>query len=421
MSRPEVIILGAGAAGLMAADALSEKCNVTIIESAAAPGGRIRSLPLKAGEGVIEAGAEFVHGTLPVTRQLLQEARLTLLKIEGKMFRKERGEWKEQHEMIEGWDELLQAMKEQQQDVTMHDLLMKHFGGEANAALRRHVYQYVQGFDVADPAKVSVQSLYKEWSAEEEDLFRIKEGYGAVIGFLAKKVAAKGCRIVLNETIRQIDWQQNSITAYNAARKKYTADRLLITLPVGVMTATGGSCSLNLTPPADECINAYRNTGFGGVVKVALEFREKFWPNDMSFAFGDEMIPTWWTQLPLENNLLIGWAGGPVANRIAAHTDDELLEIGLRSAASIFGINIEECKNNLCQSFVFNWSANKNSLGAYSYATPASRAALEILNKSLIGTVFFAGEGLFEGEYPGTVEAAFMIGKQAAMKMIETM
>jgi monoamine oxidase len=33
------------------------------------------------------------------------------------------------------------------------------------------------------------------------------------------------------------------------------------------------------------------------------------------------------------------------------------------------------------------------------------------------GTIFFAGEGLYEGVSPGTVEAALISGKEAAAKI----
>jgi monoamine oxidase len=417
MSRPEVIIIGAGAAGLIAAKELCEKCNVTIIEAGSEPGGRIKSVPLQEGEGVIEAGAEFVHGDLPITKKLVKDAGLTLVKMSGKMYRKEGQEWKEQQDMIEGWDELVKVMKSVEHDMTMQELLDTHFAGERYAELRRHIKQFVQGFDVADPAKVSVESLSREWAAEEEPR-RIREGYGMLVRYLVEFLSAKGCRFAMNEPVRQVDWQKNEVTVYAASGKRHNAERLLVTLPVPVMTSLDKPTSINFTPPVDDYIDAYRNIGFGTVVKVVLDFRERFWKDDLGFAFGDEMIPTWWTQTPLKNNLLTGWAGGPVAAQLAGHTDDELLEIGLASVARLFDTTVPALKNNLRTSHVFNWSASQNALGAYSYATPASKEALKILNSPLADTVFFAGEGLFEGEYPGTVEAAFKSGSDAATAMM---
>jgi monoamine oxidase len=419
MSRTQVLIIGAGASGLIAAKELCEKCNVTIIEAQTEPGGRIRSIPVREGEGVVEAGAEFVHGELPITTRLVEDAGLTLVKMSGKMYRREGKEWKEQKEMIEGWDELLNLMRSVERDTTMQELLDQHFFGDHYSGLRRHIKQYVEGFDVADPSKVSVKALAREWAAEEEPR-RIKEGYGMLVRHVVETLSAKGCRFAMNETVRQVDWQRNEVTVYTASGKRYNAEKILITLPVAIMTSLDQRASVNLTPPVDEYINAYRQIGFGTVVKIVLDFKERFWKGDLGFVFGDEMIPTWWSQAPLRNNLLTGWAGGPMADRIAAHPDNELLEIGLASLAGIFDTTVGQLKNNLRNSHVFNWSANQNALGAYSYATPASKEALRILNAPLADTVFFAGEGLFEGEYPGTVEAAFKSGTDAASAMMET-
>jgi monoamine oxidase len=367
----------------------------------------------------VEAGAEFVHGNLPITTKLVKEAGLTLVEMSGKMYRREGKEWNEQKEMIEGWDELVKVMKSVKHDVTMQELLDKHFAGDRYTGLRRHIKQYVEGFDVADPAKVSVKALSREWDAEEQPR-RIKEGYGMLVRHLVETLSAKGCRFEMNETVRQIDWERSEVTVRTASGKQYHAEKVLVTLPVSIMTDPGGPVSLNITPPADEYINAYRQIGFGTVVKVVLDFRKKFWQDDLGFVLSDEMIPTWWSQAPLKNNLLTGWAGGPVAARIAPRSNDELLEIALGSLAKIFDTTVADLENNLRKSHVFNWSANQNALGAYSYATPASKDALKILNTPLADTVFFAGEGLFEGEYPGTVEAAFKSGADAASAMMET-
>lgn len=420
MSRPQVIIVGAGAAGLIAAKELCEKCNVTIIEAASEPGGRIKSFPLQEGEGVVEGGAEFVHGDLPITKSLVKEAGLTLVQMSGKMYRKEGKAWKEQKEMIEGWDELVKVMKSVKHDLTMQELLDKHFSGDEYSALRRHIKQYVEGFDVAEPAKVSVKSLAVEWEAEEEPR-RIREGYGMLVRHLVEALSARGCRFIMNDAVRQIDWRQNDVTVYTASGKRFTAGKVLVTLPVSVMTDLAKPVAVNFTPPIDDYINAYRKIGFGTVVKVVLDFKKKFWKDDLGFVFADEMIPTWWSQAPLKNNLLTGWAGGPVASQIAGHSDNELLEIALNAVARIFDATIIELKNNLRTSHVFNWSANQKALGAYSYATPASKEALKLLNTPLTGTVFFAGEGLFEGVYPGTVEAAFKSGTDAAKAISETL
>jgi monoamine oxidase len=218
-----------------------------------------------------------------------------------------------------------------------------------------------------------------------------------------------------------VDWQKNDVTVYTASGKKYSSEKLLVTIPVSVLRDIKGHCSINFSPPVDQCIHAAREIGFGSVVKIVFDFKEQFWQKDMSFVFTDEMLPTWWTHYPIKNNLLTGWAGGPVAEKLSLHSDDELKDIGLITLSHIFEKSPDYLRNILTGFYVFNWHLFDSSLGAYSYSTPGSKTARKILNSSLADTVFFAGEGLFEGNYPGTVEAAFSNGKGKAVELLKSL
>ena len=419
MGRQHVIIVGAGAAGLIAARDISQKYDVTIIETRNETGGRIRSLRMNDSEGIVECGAEFVHGNTPVTNKLIREAQLEIVKLNGKMLRKEGKEWSEEEDMIEGWDELVEKMKGQRKDVTMHDFVMKHFSDDRYVDLRRHIYAFVQGFDVADPKEVSVQSLYREWS-KESDQFRITTGYHSLIEFLEQACRKNGCTILTGETVRQVDWQNNDVTVYTASGKKIFGNKVVITLPVSVLRDLKGKTSINITPPLDAYADALKHIGFGTVVKVSFEMKKKIWKDKTGFIFSNEKIPTWWTQYPAKNNLITGWAGGPMASTLSQHTDDELTEIGLRSLSNIFDLEIGELRNITGRTHIFNWSKYDESLGAYSYSTPDSSNARKLLNTPVENTVFFSGEGLYDGEFSGTVEAALTSGLNTAAAVLNS-
>ena len=87
MSNPDVLVLGAGVAGLWAAHDLARAgLRVEILEARDHVGGRIFSErdPLLKRE--IELGAEFVHGLAPEIWQPLQEHNLEVTEVDGDLW-----------------------------------------------------------------------------------------------------------------------------------------------------------------------------------------------------------------------------------------------------------------------------------------------------------------------------------------------
>src|SRR5688572_31243791 len=115
-----VLIIGAGAAGLLAARQLSDAgMKVIILEAAADAGGRMLTLRDHGFSIPAEAGAEFIHGHQPITLGLIQEAGIEITTVAGEMKTVRSGKWLQDDPMDATWEEMLQRMEEVKQDITI--------------------------------------------------------------------------------------------------------------------------------------------------------------------------------------------------------------------------------------------------------------------------------------------------------------
>jgi monoamine oxidase len=419
-----IIIIGAGAAGLMAAKQLSQQYHIILLEADSRLGGRMHTIIGQGFTGPVEAGAEFIHGNLAITMQLLEEAGIEMVETGGEMYSAVTGRDVETGFAPDGWQDLLLLMNTLTEDTSLDDFLNKYYGEEKHAVLRSHARGFAQGYDLADPAKVSVFFLRDEWEEGWEEQYHITGGYGKLVEYMEAVCVKNGCKIVTGAAVSQINWANNTVTVLTADGRQYHAQKAIITVPVSILQSSQAPNSLQFVPAINSYIQAAGHIGYGGVIKIALEFKTAFWNEDkpgMGFLFCDALIPTWWTQAPDNTPVITGWFGGPNAEAYKDAGEDELLQKGLQSLASAFGMAVSQLEAALVAGKVFNWVASPFSQGAYSYATPLTAKALEILNTPVDNTLYFAGEALYTGPHPGTVEAALVSGKEVADKIMRVL
>jgi monoamine oxidase len=108
----DIVIVGAGAAGLMAARALSEKgLRCAVFEATDRIGGRVFTVTGEGFEYPAEGGAEFIHGKLKTTFSVLREAGLHYEKVEGNFTGFREGRWRLHEEHDPHWDEFMKELK----------------------------------------------------------------------------------------------------------------------------------------------------------------------------------------------------------------------------------------------------------------------------------------------------------------------
>lgn len=420
-----VLIIGAGAAGLMAARELSARGHaVTILEARGRAGGRMHTLHAKAFTVPVETGAEFIHGKLPLTLQLLQEAGIGYTPVEGRMIEVRKGRWHRQSHFVEGWDTLMEHLQSLQQDMTVREFLDRHFHESRYEELRCSVQRFAEGYDGADINKASVLALRDEWEKEEEEQYHITGGYERLTDYLVAQCVRQRCLLHFNAPVKHIRWQQGGVEVSTGDGQLFTANKVIITVPLGVWQQAHEKSSIVVEPAIDQQLAAFGQIGFSAVIKVSLEFKQPFWQEyekELGFVFSEEIFPTWWTQLPHPVPLLTGWINGPQAASFIQAGPEKMLQYALYSLAGIFGLPLVFLEQQLVASQITDWGTDPFSFGAYSYDMLSSKAARQLLQQPVADTLFFAGEALYAGAHPGTVEAALASGAAVAAKLINSL
>ena len=422
--QADVIVIGAGAAGLYAARQIANSGKlVTVLEARNRVGGRIHTIDDALFEKPLEGGAEFVHGQLPITLRLLHEAALQTVAAGGTIWRNKGGRLKKEEDFIADEEALMKALNSVQKDMSIAEFLATYFSHPKYEDLRQSLTAYVEGYYAGDATKASTLALKEEWEASEEEDQRIIGGYGQLMQYLYKQCMEKGCRFYFDTPVNTIHWQKGNVVVTAADGTTYGGAKVLLTVPVGVLQSSRLPSSILFNPAIDDKLALFQKLGFGGVIKIALQFSEPFWQkdfglNNMGFLFSEEAIPTWWTQHPQQRALLTGWCAGPAAEKLKHLHDEALFEEALTSLARIFKLEKDAVKQKITAWKVANWPADPFTHGGYSYTTIDGNNAIESILQPLDNTIYFAGEGLYTGAEIGTVEAAFSSANGVTSKML---
>ncbi len=437
----DVLIIGAGAAGLSAALELSRAgLEVEIIEARDRVGGRMFTRHDAALNHPIELGAEFVHGLAPEIWLPVQQHNLKATEIDGDMWCSIDGKL-ERCNFFAQADKILSAMDDEfedknKADESFLDFLARRFPGKDQAEAKQWATGYVSGFNAADPGLVSVRWLVDGRRADQqiegERAFHVTGGYQSLVDIFLRELDDFDVKIRLNTIVTGVRWKSGSVEILANGPQPETgflARCALITLPLGVLQSPGFVRFEPELPPQKR--EAVEKLAMGKVVRVSLCFRERFWKDlrgthdthslgDLSFLFSrDKFFPTWWTQMPETIPVITGWSPAMSAERLAGMSEGEIIHRAIESLSSLLHVEIASVQAQLRSAYFHDWDSDPFSLGAYSYVKTGGEGAQRKLGAPVSDTLFFAGEATNTSGHNGTVHGAIASGQRAAREILK--
>ncbi len=428
--RPDrIFIIGAGMAGLAAARELTQQhYQVTVLEARDRIGGRVwtdRSWP-----GItLDLGASWIHGVIgnPIADLARRVNAPTLptdydsVAVHDTAGRRLTPQ--EQAALDQRFEHVLAAVAEMRRqrrasgaaDLPLGEALRATIEHQdfSTRELRELWYAINSAIEHEYAADVDWLSLY-HWDEPYEldggDVI-FPQGYDALAYDLAQ-----GLDVRLNQIVTRIEYNAPSVKVMTN-RDSFEADRVVVTLPLGVLKRGAVEFSPGLPARKQQAIG---RLGMNVLNKVYLRFAEAFWRDDDTDWIGyvAERKGEWVEALNIHHYtrqpILLLFNAAAYGSFIESLSDADIVDQAMQRLRVMYGADIPNPEGWL----ITRWLSDPFAGGSYSHlpvgATPDDRAALA---EPINDRVFFAGEATMI-EQAATVHGAYLSGVREAQRIM---
>jgi len=402
----KVLIIGAGAAGLYAGYILKSKgVDFDILEASSSYGGRLGKLTNFA-KFPIDLGAQWLHGKKSTVGDLVSSSntKITLDNSDSKYWYN--------NKLV---TQLPQSIKIFEGD-NLPDLSYKDYAIQKGLGIEyKYIVENIAGDQGASASKLSVyynNLEEKNWSSGDED-YKFQETYYDLID--SQIASAVKTKIQLNTIVKKIDYTQSKIVVTDSNSKTYSADKVIITVPITILQ----SKDIDFIPalPADK-ITAFSKIGMGPGMKVFMKFSSKFFDQNIiggaiCAAYADESIGKSET-----DNVLLAFVMGDQADYLTSlGTDKAITNALLQELDSMYN---GKASAAFIAAHVQNYTTNPFIKGAYSYSTIGMGDSRKIAAQSVDKKLFFGGEAMNINGHHQTVHGAVETGYREVVNIFNS-
>jgi len=432
-SDVDVVIVGAGAAGIGAALALAKR-NLTyrIFEGDTRVGGRALTDTQRLGEP-FDIGCAWIHAAKPDNPfvQWADELGFEIAPHDLALNQLYYGQTLYSSLAVED------AEKDEKQIV---ELIERAATGRKDVKVSQLVPDWRKPMDAAAlaigpmDAGVDLDELStcdRAALADYDPNYLVKDGYGALVKAVADRAGVTtAAKTGTQVTEIRYDGRSVVVTTEGASSGTTRAKAAIVTASVGALRQTPIKFTPSLPAPYMDAIDGLE---MGLLAKIPLKipgighYLNGIKPYDNvfdeeprtgsvpSFAAKDIYFLAW----PWNSDLMVGFVGGRFAWDLCTAPDAEAQAVAFAKErlADIFGADMP---GKVTAALLTPWATSKWTHGAYSAASPGHCRARETLRRPLNDVVFFAGEAVAEKGMYATCSGAYESGMAAARKIAQT-
>jgi len=409
MEKYDVVVIGAGAAGVSCARILADAGKkVVILEAQDYVGGRVKT---DRTHGTVELGAEFIHGEHAITWELVKAANLATEEWSYKGLSDYRV-YGEGGSIRADSRELMAAMYDAEKsidDCKDPNLSLSAYidAQDVPEEVRFFAKRHIGDVEGADPDDLSIASLSEEYAraSNGERNFRILDGYDRIFDMLAG-----GLEVRLEHPVNEVTWEARSAVVSCANGTVFEASFVVLTASIGVLQK--GDISFVPGLPA-SFVDAVGRIGYGDNAKCI------FWLTgevpDFRMVDTRGLYGHFWQQKKEGVTIVTGYSGGPRATKLTGMGSDAAIEAGIEDLASAVG---ESIRSQVMQARFSSWSDNPYILGSYSYPKLGMGTARTEIQEPIANTIFYCGEASHDAGHASTVHGAIEMGRLTANRIL---